>query len=265
MNIFLDDLNDGSQKILDRNVKICVIGIGTIGLPLATFLSNNGFFVKGLDISQKRVDDVNTGEITFEYSDILKKLVSEKKLIATIDPEYALDGCEILMICVPTPLNEKNEMDISNLHNVATRISPIIKKGMLLIFESSVAIGTTSKISKHIEELSGLKFGVDLGLAYCPERYNPTPMKKLKSDEQFSSLSSGINFSLDKISRVVGGIDEKSASLAQSVYNQFVTTGVTNGDFVKGITYTDNFFESETLALHKSSGFNKIVKNKLSK
>ena len=185
MNIFLDDLNDGSQKILDRNVKICVIGIGTIGLPLATFLSNNGFFVKGLDISQKRVDDVNTGEITFEYSDILKKLVSEKKLIATIDPEYALDGCEILMICVPTPLNEKNEMDISNLHNVATRISPIIKKGMLLIFESSVAIGTTSKISKHIEELSGLKFGVDLGLAYCPERYNPTPMKKLKSDEQF--------------------------------------------------------------------------------
>ena len=115
----------------------------------------------------------------------------------------------------------KNEMDIINLNDVAKRISPFLKKGMVLIFESSVAIGTTKQISETIESLTNLKFGNDLGLAYCPERYNPTPMKKQTQDTEFNIHSRGENFTVDKISRVVGGINEKSTEIAQLFYSQF--------------------------------------------
>ena len=84
MNLYLQDTNVALERIFQKEINVCVVGVGTIGLPLATFLAKSGFNVTGLDISQKRVDDVNRGEVTFEYSDILKKSVSEKKLIAEV-------------------------------------------------------------------------------------------------------------------------------------------------------------------------------------
>jgi len=251
MKIFFQNQTEINERIKNRDVNICVIGVGTIGLPLATMLAKKGFNVKGLDVSQDRVELINSGNVIFEYQDILKE-VAGKTLLATTEPKIGLENTEIIFVCVPTPLNDKNEMDISNLNNVANSIHSFLEKGMLLIFESSVAIGTTSKISKLIEEKTGLTFGVDLGLSYCPERYNPTPMKKLSTDKEYNIESKGETFTVDKISRVVGGIDKKSSETSSVIYSQFITTGVTQLSSIEAAEATklvENIFRDVNIAL----------------
>jgi len=251
--LYLDEIVESVKRISDKQIKICVVGVGTIGLPLATFLSKEGFQVTGLDISQKRVDDINSAKVIYEYTDILEEVVlKRKKLRATIDPKDALQNVEAIFVCVPTPLNDKMEMDVKNLIDVANRISPHLVKGMTLIFESSVAIGTTKEISTLIERLSGLKFGVDLGLAYCPERYNPTPMKKVKQDLEYNVAAKGESFTVDRISRVVGGIDAKSAKIAKTIYSQFIKTDVTELTSIETAEATkllENIFRDVNIAL----------------
>ena len=251
--LYLDELANSIKRIQEKDVRVCVIGVGTIGLPLATFLANVGFQVTGLDINQKRVDEINSAKVIYEYTDILEDVVlKSQRLRATINPQEALDKTEALFVCVPTPLNAKKEMDISNLLDAVNRISPYLVKGMTLIFESSVAIGTTRKISKTIEDLCGLKFGTDLGLAYCPERYNPTPMKKQTPDVDYTISAKGESFTVDRISRVVGGIDEKSTKITKTIYSQFITTDVTELSSIEAAEATkllENIFRDVNIAL----------------
>ena len=250
--MYFQTIENIKKRILDLDVKICVIGVGTIGLPLATFLAKKGFKVNGLDISQDRVEQINNATVIYEYQDMLKQVTNSKNLTATTQPKDALENVEVIFVCVPTPLNKNNEMDIVNLNDVAKRISPFLVKGMMLIFESSVAIGTTKQIAEKIESMTNLKFGKDLGLAYCPERYNPTPMKKQTQDSEFNVHSSGENFTVDKISRVVGGIDDKSGDIAQLFYSQFITTGVTKLSSIEAAEATkllENIFRDVNIAL----------------
>jgi len=240
------------KRVNDKNITVCVVGVGTIGLPLATFLADKGFSVRGLDVSEKRVEQINSGTVVYEYQDMLKKVRSTGKLEATTDPEKALQDVEVIFICVPTPLNKKMEMDISNLYDVSKKITPYLKKGMMVIFESSVAIGTTKQVSKNIEEMTELRFGKELGLAYCPERYNPTPMKKDKQDPEFNIQSRGESFSVDKISRVVGGIDEKSTKIAKLFYSEFISTGILELSSIESAEATkllENIFRDVNIAL----------------
>ncbi len=240
------------KRVNDKNITVCVVGVGTIGLPLATFLADKGFSVRGLDVSEKRVEQINSGTVIYEYQDLLKKVTSNGNLKATTNPEKALQDVEAIFICVPTPLNTKNEMDISNLKDVSKKISPHLKKGMMLIFESSVAIGTTKQVSKNIEGMTELRFGKELGLAYCPERYNPTPMKKDKQDPEFNTQSRGESFSVDKISRVVGGIDEKSTKIAKLFYSEFISTEVSELSSIEAAEATkllENIFRDVNIAL----------------
>ena len=250
--MYLQEINQIVKRVNDKNITVCVVGVGTIGLPLATFLADKGFSVKGLDVSEKRVEQINSGTVIYEYQDLLKKVTNKGNLKATTNPEKALQDVEAIFICVPTPLNTKNEMDISNLYDVSKKISPHLKKGMMLIFESSVAIGTTKQVSKNIEELTELRFGKELGLAYCPERYNPTPMKKDKQDPEFNTQSRGESFSVDKISRVVGGIDEKSTKIAKLFYSEFISTEVSELSSIEAAEATkllENIFRDVNIAL----------------
>lgn len=251
--LYLDLLPNSIRRIQEMDVRVCVIGVGTIGLPLATFLAKVGFQVTGLDIDQKRVDEINSAKVVYEYTNILDDVVlKSKKLHATTEPKEALDQAEIIFVCVPTPLNTKKEMDNSNLLDVANRISPYLTKGMILIFESSVAIGSTRKISKTIESLCSLKFGIDLGLAYCPERYNPTPMKKQTSDVDYTISAKGESFTVDRISRVVGGIDEKSTKITKSIYSKFIKTSVLELSSIEATEATkllENIFRDVNIAL----------------
>jgi len=250
--MYSQDIDEILHRIENCEVGVCVIGVGTIGLPLATFLAHKGFSVRGLDISQKRVDEINSAAVVYEYREILEKVRADEKLKAMTDPKEALTGVEMIFVCVPTPLNKNNEMDISNLYNVANKIAPFIKSGMILIFESSVSIGTTKEIANHIEKLTGFKFGRDLGLAYCPERYNPSPMKKSKIDSEYNIVAKGENFPLDRISRVVGGVDEKSTKIAKAIYSSFITNGVSEVSTIEAAEATkllENIFRDVNIAL----------------
>ena len=250
--MYLQEIDQIVKRVNDKNITVCVVGVGTIGLPLATFLADKGFSVKGLDVSEKRVEQINSGTVIYEYQDLLKKVTNKGNLKATTNPEKALQDVEVIFICVPTPLNTKNEMDISNLKDVSKKISPHLKKGMMLIFESSVAIGTTKQVSKNIEGMTELRFGKELGLAYCPERYNPTPMKKDKQDPEFNTQSRGESFSVDKISRVVGGIDEKSTKIAKLFYSEFISTEVSELSSIEAAEATkllENIFRDVNIAL----------------
>jgi nucleotide sugar dehydrogenase len=250
--LYLQEIDQVVKRVNDKNITVCVVGVGTIGLPLATFLAHKGFSVRGLDVSEKRVEQINSCTVVYEYQDLLKKVTDNGNLKATTNPEKALQDVEAIFICVPTPLNTKNEMDISNLYDVSKKISPHLKKGMMLIFESSVAIGTTKQVSKNIEEMTELRFGKELGLAYCPERYNPTPMKKDKQDPDFNTQSRGESFSVDKISRVVGGIDEKSTKIAKLFYSEFISTEVSEMSSIEAAEATkllENIFRDVNIAL----------------
>jgi len=250
--LYLQEIDQIVKRVNDKNITVCVVGVGTIGLPLATFLAHKGFLVRGLDVSEKRVEQINSGIVIYEYQDLLKKVIDNGNLKATTNPEKALQDVEAIFICVPTPLNTKNEMDISNLYDVSKKISPYLKKGMMVIFESSVAIGTTKQVSKNIEKMTELRFGKELGLAYCPERYNPTPMKKDKQDPDFNTQSRGESFAVDKISRVVGGIDEKSTKIAKLFYSEFISTEVSELSSIEAAEATkllENIFRDVNIAL----------------
>ena len=127
MTIYSQAQEVAIERISKKNSHICVIGVGTIGLPLATFLAKNGFSVKGLDVNEQRVNEINSGNTIYEYQNDLKTLVNGKKLVVTTDVKVALEKAEIIFICVPTPLNKNNEMDIFNLTEVAKRIKDHLK------------------------------------------------------------------------------------------------------------------------------------------
>ena len=96
MTLFLNDLDTGLDKIKKNNLKICVVGVGTVGVPLATFLANTGFEVIGLDVRKERVDKINSATVRFEYPDRLKEAIDTNKLKATIDVKESMEGTDVI-------------------------------------------------------------------------------------------------------------------------------------------------------------------------
>ena len=251
MTIYLENLAAGLEQINNKSIKICVAGVGTVGLPLATFLANSGFSVTGLDISKNRVDEINSASVKFEYPDDLKKAIAKKKLKATTNVEEAIKNTTAIFVCVPTPLNNENAIDISNLKDVANRISPFLKRGTIVIVESSVSIGTTKTMGEIIEKMTGMKIGIDFGLAYCPERYNPSlPLPKNPPKVVYNDNAKTLK--LSNISRIVGGIDEKSRKLAKCFYSQIIDVDiieVSSIEAAEATKLTENIFRDVNIAL----------------
>lgn len=247
--LYLQSIKRAIRRIEDKEPKICVVGVGTIGLPLATFLASTGFKVSGLDVNPKRVEMINSSSLPFEYLAKLKKVVSNGKLRATIDPADAMGNAEAVFVCVPTPLDHGKTIDLSKLATATDSIAKHLKRGTIIIFESSVSVGATREMGKKMES-SGLILGKDFGLAYCPERYNPSLPTRLNTKNR---PRDGIKaYTLDKVSRVVGGIDEKSRNLAKMFYSQFITTGVkevSSIEAAEATKLTENIFRDVNIAL----------------
>src|SRR5690625_3902858 len=142
-NIFAEKLLD---KLNNKTAKVGVIGLGYVGLPLAVEKAKAGYDVVGLDIQQKRVDQVNNGEnyIGDVVDDELKVLVKEKKLIASSD--YSLiKEVDAVAICVPTPLDIYKQPDTSYVESSANEIVKYVHEGMLIVLESTTYPGTTEE------------------------------------------------------------------------------------------------------------------------
>ncbi len=200
------------DKIESLRAHVGVIGLGYVGLPLVREFAAKGFRVTGFDIDPRKVDQLNKGESYIKHipSSLIKRLRSDCRFEATT--EYGrLSEVDCILICVPTPLDRMREPDLSYVEKSVESIARTLRKGQLVILESTTYPGTTEEVVKPILEKTGLKCGVDFFLAYSPEREDP----------------GNPDFGTGTIPKVVGGVDEESGRLAAALYSKIVTRVVT--------------------------------------
>ena len=197
--------------IKNKKAKVAVIGLGYVGLPTAVELAKVGFKVFGIDIKKQRVDLVNKGKsyILDVPSKDLKEAVNSKKLSA-FNTHQPLKNSDIVLICVPTPLDKNKIPDISYIKSTTEEIAKHLQEGQLIILESSTYPGTTREIILPNLQKTGLKVGKDFFLAYSPERLDPGNKE----------------YKLKDVSRVVGGITKKCTHLATEFYRSFIKAQV---------------------------------------
>jgi len=193
--------------IQEKKAKVSVIGLGYVGLPTALELAKAGYQVFGIDIQKKRVDKVNQGKsfIHDVSSEDLKKEVKKNHLKA-FNNYLPLKKSDIVLICVPTPLNKNKVPDISYIRDTTKEIAKYLHKNQLIVLESSTYPGTTREIILPELEKTGLKVGQDFYLSFSPERIDPGNKE----------------YKLKNIARVVGGITRKCTELTKEFYQSFI-------------------------------------------
>lgn len=192
------------DKIKKRSADIGVIGLGYVGLPLSVEKAKAGFVVLGFDVQCEKVDMVNRGEnyIGDIVPQDLKDIVASGHLSATCDFDRLME-CDVVAICVPTPLDKFKQPDLSYIVNSAKEISKRMHKDMLVVLESTTYPGTTEEIVKPILEESGLKVGKDFHLAFSPERVDP----------------GNLRFKTHNTPKVVGGCTPECTEIAKTLYS----------------------------------------------
>jgi UDP-N-acetyl-D-glucosamine dehydrogenase len=156
-------------------MKICIVGLGYVGLPLALQFARSGATVVGLDIDQAKVDSINSGQSYIKHisAEEISGELGAKRLSASTDFARVRDA-QAVIICVPTPLSKNREPDISYILETARHIAPHLSMGTLVVLESTTYPGTTDEdLREALEKNSGLKAGVDFHLAFSPEREDP--------------------------------------------------------------------------------------------
>lgn len=182
-----------------NNYKICVIGLGYVGLPLARLFSTK-YPTIGFDLNQKRVDELMKGhDSSLEVSDVLlRNAINNNGFQCTSNIEQ-IKNCNFYVIAVPTPVDTNNNPDLSPLYNASNTVGKVISKGDIVVYESTVYPGVTEEeCIPVIEKASGLKYNVDFFAGYSPERINPGD--KLHTVENIKKVTSG---STDEIAEIV--------------------------------------------------------------
>ncbi len=184
-----------------------VIGLGYVGLPLAVEKGKVGFPVLGFDINPQRVARVNTGDNYIgDVDDLeLQDLVRRGVIAATTDFSR-LAACDIIIICVPTPLTVTRDPDISYIKSSAEQIARYLRPGQLITLESTTYPGTTQEVILPLLEERGLKVGKDFFLAFSPERVDP-------GNKRFTTKNT---------SKVVGGVTPVCLEIAYTLYAQTI-------------------------------------------
>jgi UDP-N-acetyl-D-glucosamine dehydrogenase len=164
----MDDLYSGKKAVVG------IIGLGYVGMPLALAAWTAGFRVVGFDIDPQKAASINAGESYLRHiaSAEIKAAVSAGRLRATTRFEEVRD-VDAIIICVPTPLTAHREPDLSYIESTTQAIAPHLRKGQLIVLESTTWPGTTTEVMQPILERGGLKAGRDFYLAFSPEREDP--------------------------------------------------------------------------------------------
>ena len=217
--------------------KISVIGLGYVGLPLSLQFARSGVSVLGFDLDQQKADSINAGKTYLKHfsSESIAEQVNADRLEATTDPAR-LSEVEAVLICVPTPLDDHREPDLSFVLETARTISPHLPKGVLVALESTTYPGTTEdELRLVLEEGSGMQAGIDFHLAYSPEREDPG-----RED-----------VSVKTIPKVVGGFTSKCGDLAEALYGQTLDKihRVSSCKAAEATKLLENIFRSVNIAL----------------
>ncbi len=196
---------------ISRKRKIGILGMGYVGLPMASIFASRGFRVLGGDINERIVDAVNRGECPINeegLGPLVEEAVSSGRLRATTDTDEVVRQSDVVLLVVQTPIDDDKKPDLTAIKSAVRTISKNLSHGKLIILESTLPPGATQETIIPILEESGLKAGEDFYLAYSPERAIPT-----KTLEE-----------IQENSRIIGGIDDKSARLAKKLYS-YITSG----------------------------------------
>ena len=207
-NLSLLDNSQIEAYLTNNSLKVGVVGIGRIGLPTALCFANSGFETIGIDINAELVAMINSGDYPLKdepgFDEIFENISSQKKLVATTDISKAIQECDIVLLSLPTPMNEKNIPDYTALLSVGKNLNKILSNGQIVIVESTVEPGFIE--NELLQTIEGpnhiLKSGVDFHLAVCPETANPGEIMK----------------DFKKLPRLVGSIDEKISSVVSQIY-----------------------------------------------
>lgn len=182
-------------KIENGSAVIGVMGLGYVGLPLAAESARQGYKTYGFDINKRRIQELQQGEVFINYLDAgtITGQIKKGTLIPTEDFSH-LKECDLIQICVPTPLTSTREPDLLPVINASEQVAEFLRKGQLIILTSTTYPGTTREVLIPILEKTGLKAGTDFLAAFAPEREDP----------------GNPNFKTAGIAKVVGGLDKAS-------------------------------------------------------
>jgi UDP-N-acetyl-D-glucosamine dehydrogenase len=224
------------SRIRLRTARVAVIGLGYVGLPLAEAFAAEEFRVIGFDLDAEKVKRLRRGESYIGHisNDRVHALTDGGNFVPTTDPS-SLGDADVLVICVPTPLTETREPDLSYVVGAGKAIASCLRRGQLVILESSTYPGTTDDLLRRTLEESGLSVGADFFLAYSPEREDP-------GNRVHTTRT---------IPKVVGGIDETSGALAVALYETVIAEviPVTNSRVAEACKILENTYRAVNIAL----------------
>ena len=229
----LDDLR---VRITDRTAHIGVIGLGYVGLPLALEFARKGFHVTGIDIHGAKVDTLRKGASYIEDvpSSAVKELRDGGFFEATSDFK-ALARCDVIHVCVPTPLTRAKDPDVSHMASAMEEVRKRLRAGQLIVLGSTTYPGTTHELFVPLLESSGLRVGVDFALAFAPERIDPANRK----------------FAVHEVPKVVGGETRLCGELAalcyQAIFDRVVPVSSTQS--AEMVKLLENTFRAINIGL----------------
>src|SRR5947199_453973 len=219
-----------------KQARVGVIGLGYVGLPLAVEFARRGLRSVGFEVDARKAEAINRGEsyIPDVPSDALASAVSDERLHATTD-FGELSSCDAVIICVPTPLRKTKEPDISYILAASEEIAKRLRRGQLVILESTTYPGTTDEVLLPMFEEKGLKLDEDFLLAFSPERVDP-------GNPQFHT---------DNIPKVVGGCTDDSTEAAAALYGRIVKEvhPVTSARVAEAAKLLENTFRAVNIGM----------------
>src|SRR5712671_1213004 len=224
------------KLIKDKRAHVGVIGLGYVGLPLATEFAGRGFNSTGFEVDQKKVEQINAGHsyIGDVSSRQVKESIEAGRLRATTNFDH-LKECDAIIICVPTPLRKTKEPDVSFILAAAEEITQRLRRGQLIILESTTYPGTTDEVLLPMFSETGLKLDEDFLLAFSPERVDP-------GNPQFQTHN---------IPKVVGGVTDDSTEVAAHLYSQIVNEvhAVTSARVAETAKLLENTFRAVNIGM----------------
>ena len=220
-----------------KSARVGVIGLGYVGLPLANLFHEKGFSVVGFDIDRRKVDSLKAGKSYIGHipGERVAELMGDGRFLPTTDFSR-IAQVDTVSICVPTPLDEHREPDLSFIESTGRNIAPHIRRGQLIVLESTTYPGTTREVLQPIlESTSGLRAGEDFFLAYSPEREDP----------------GNASFSTSTIPKVVGGMNAESLAVAVALYEQAAAkvVPVSSMEVAEACKILENTYRAVNIAL----------------
>ena len=239
--ICMNNIDEVRNSLDAKSLKVCVVGIGRIGLPTALSFAKAGLYTIGVDINQKLVDSINAGNFPLKdepgYEDVFNNVRKNGNFLATTDINEAISKSNLILLSLPTPMDENNIPTYSALESVGKQLSQILQPNSLVVVESTIEPGFIEDMMiKIIEGTNTLHVGKNFTIGVCPENANPGEIL-----HDFTNLP-----------RLVAGVNEQTTKIITMIYDfVFSVELVTMPDCrtANAVKLTTNVFRDVNIAL----------------